>query len=63
MSDAVSVVGMLGVTVDFRDVDDPDFLAALIVGAKAEALPATAVKIATAPTQVVENFIVVCINF
>jgi len=61
VSAAVSVDGMLGATVDFKDVDaELDLRTALIViGANAEALPATAVKIATRFTQVVENFIVV----
>jgi len=60
VSAAVSVDGMLGATVDFKDVDaELDLRTALIVGANAEALPATAVKIATTFTQVVENFIVV----
>jgi len=60
VSAAVSVVGMLGATVDFKDVDaELDLRTALIVGANAEALPATAVKIATRFTQVVENFIFV----
>ena len=60
VSAAVSVDGMLGATVDFKDVDaELDLRTALIVGVNAEALPATAVKIATRFTQVVENFIVV----
>lgn len=60
VSAAVSVDGMLGATVDFKDVDaELDLRTALIVGANAEALPATAVKIATRFTQVVENFIFV----
>ena len=60
VSDAVSVVGMLGATVDFNDVDELDLRAALIVivGAKAEVLAATAAKIATTLTEVEENFIV-----
>mmetsp|Transcript_14347 Transcript_14347/g.23377 ORF Transcript_14347/g.23377 Transcript_14347/m.23377 type:complete len:85 (-) Transcript_14347:157-411(-) len=58
----VSVVGMLGATVDFNDVDELDLRTALIVGAKAEVLPATAAKIATTLTEVVENFIVLLYN-
>ena len=62
VSVGVSVTGMLGATVDFRDDSDDDELgirAALIVSEKAEALPAMAVKIATAFKEVdVENFIV-----
>ena len=61
MSD-LSVVGMLGATVDFNDVDELDLRTALIVGAKAEVLPATAAKIATTLTEVVENFIVLLYN-
>lgn len=58
VSDAVSVVGMLGATVDFNDVDVLDFLGtALIVGANAEVLPATAAKIATTLTEMLQNFI------
>ena len=59
VSDA-SFVGMLGAAVDFKDVDDDelDFCTALIVGAKAEVLPAMALKMATTFMQLVESFIV-----
>jgi hypothetical protein len=47
----VSVVGILGAIVDFKDVDELDIRTTLLVGAKAEQLTARA-----ATTQEVENF-------
>ena len=55
----VASVGMLGATVDFNDVDELDIRTTPLVGAKAEELPARAVKTATTFTQAGENFIVV----